>query len=80
MGYGCAVYDFHGKKRIQHNGGSAGFRTLRFQIPEYDFDTIILSNSGFGNFRDVFAEAIHDSFFGKSFDGVKIIEMDKGYI
>ena len=80
MGYGCAVYDWHGKRRIQHNGGSAGFRTMHFLLSEYDLDVIFLSNSGFGNYRDSVAEAVHEAFFGKSADDGKKIEMDKGYI
>ena len=36
--------DWHGKKRITHNGGHPGFRTLHIQLPEDDFDIIFLSN------------------------------------
>ena len=80
MGYGCMVYDWHGKRRIQHNGGSMGFRTMHFRLPEYDLDVILLTNSGFGEYRDLIAEAIHDSYFGESTEKAKKIEMDKGYI
>lgn len=79
-GYGCSIYDWHGKKRIQHNGGSAGFRTLHFLLPEYDLDVILLTNSGFGEYRDLIGEAVHTAYFGESYDKVKKIEMDKGYI
>lgn len=80
MGYGCTVYSWHGKHRIHHNGGSAGFRTLHIQLPEYDFDIILLSNSGFGDFRSLISEAVHDARFGISSAEEKKIEMDKGYI
>jgi hypothetical protein len=79
-GYGCSIYDWHGKKRIQHNGGSAGFRTLHFLLPEYDLDVILLTNSGFGEYRDLIGEAVHTAYFGEIYDEVKKIEMDKGYI
>ena len=80
MGYGCSVYDWYGKTRIQHNGGSAGFRTLHFMLPREDFDVIFLSNSGFGEYRHLISEAIHDACFGGSREKEKSIEMDKGYI
>ena len=79
-GYGCSVYDWHGKRRIQHNGGSAGFRTLHFLLPEYDLDVILLTNSGFGEYRDLIGEAIHRAYFGEDSKDSKTIEMDKGYI
>ena len=80
MGYGCTVYNWHGKHRIHHNGGSAGFRTLHIQLPEYDFDIILLTNSGFGDFRNLISEAVHDARFGVCSSEEKKIEMDKGYI
>ena len=80
MGYGCTVYNWHGKHRIHHNGGSAGFRTLHVQLPEYDFDIILLSNSGFGDFRNLISEAVHDARFGICAAEEKKLEMDKGYI
>lgn len=80
MGYGCMIYDWHGKRRIQHNGGSQGFRTMHFSLPEHDLDVILLSNSGFGEYRDLIAEDIHKAFFGESSQKSKKIEMDKGYI
>ena len=79
-GMGCTITDWHGKKRITHNGGHIGFRTLHIQLPSDDFDIIMLSNSGFHNeSRDDISEIIHRHMYwtGGS-DGV--IELDKGYI
>ncbi len=80
FGMGCRVNDWNGKQRIIHNGGLVGFRTLHEQIPQDDFDLIILSNTGFGNARDDIMEIVHETFYGR--DGLKVqaIEMDKGYI
>lgn len=81
FGYGCAVSTWHGQKRIQHNGGSTGFRTLHIQLPDDDFDLILLSNRGFGNSRGTISEAAWRAFYGdqKSIAG-EIPEMDKGCI
>ena len=81
MGMGCTVTDWHGKKRITHNGGHIGFRTLHVQLPEDDFDIILLSNSGFGNARYDLSEMVYSHFYSNS--DCKItndIQMDKGYI
>ena len=81
FGYGCAVAPWHGVKRIQHNGGSTGFRTLHIQLPEDDFDLILLSNRGFGNSRGTIAEAVWRAFYGDMKDGASVsTAMDKGYI
>ena len=80
MGMGCTVNMWHGKKRIIHNGGHTGFRTLHMQIPEDDFDIIILSNSGWGNARYDIAEAIYESYHGSDMEKSDRFEMDKGYI
>jgi len=80
MGMGCTISVWHGKKRITHNGGHIGFRTLHVQIPEDDFDIIILSNSGWGDARYDIAEAIHEAYYGKNMKKSNMIEMDKGYI
>lgn len=80
MGMGCMIFDWHGKKRINHNGGSEGFRTLHVQIPEDDFDIILLSNSGWGEARDDFAEAIYEFWYGDNTDAGKKVKMDAGYI
>lgn len=79
MGMGCTITKWHGKKRITHNGGSTGFRTLHIQLPEDDFDLIFLSNSGFGNARNDLAELIHFTFYGQDDAASEIVEMDKGY-
>lgn len=80
MGMGCRVNLWHGKRRITHNGGSDGFRTLHIQLPEDDFDIIYLSNSGWGNARGDYAEAIFKAWYGTE-DGTRdTAEMDKGYI
>ena len=80
MGLGCNVRQWHGKKRITHNGGSRGFRTLHIQLPEDDFDIIILSNSGFGDARGDISEMVHDAYYGNEDKTKAVFEMDKGYI
>ena len=80
MGMGCTVTAWHGKRRITHNGGHKGFRTLHIQLPQDDFDVIFLSNSGFGNARDDIAEMIHAAFYGETEGASQRVEMDKGYI
>lgn len=80
FGMGCMIFDWHGKTRINHNGGHTGFRTLHFQIIEDDFDVIFLSNSGFGDARNVIAEIIHDEIYGADVLPAPNVEMDKGYI
>jgi hypothetical protein len=62
-GLGCTVSNWYGKKRYTHNGGYHGFRTLHIQLPEDDFDIIILSNMGFGNARVAFSEAIYRIYY-----------------
>lgn len=64
MGMGCTIDTFQGKKRIRHNGGHLGFRTLHVQIPQDDFDVLVLSNSGFGNARVDWEKTILDAFYG----------------
>ncbi len=80
FGMGCMSFDWHGKTRINHNGGSVGFRTLHFQIPEDDFDVIFLSNSGYGNARNDLSEIIYEEFYGADGTVAKDVEMDSGYI
>jgi len=80
MGMGCAVSDWYGKKRITHNGGHLGFRTLHIQLPEDDFDLIFLSNSGFGEARWDISEMVYKAFYGEEETVAEAIEMDKGYI
>ena len=79
-GYGCTLTTWHGKRRITHNGGFIGFRTLHVQLPEDDFDIILLSNTGFGDARKVISEYIHDCFYGDSSAPTQDVEMDTGYI
>lgn len=80
MGMGCTISDWHGKKRITHNGGHLGFRTLHVQLPEDDFDIILLSNTGFGEARHEIAEAIYSIYYGDDGQTASRIAMDKGYI
>jgi len=80
MGLGCTVTKWHGKHRITHNGGSRGFRTLHIQLPEDDFDIVYLSNSGWGDARKDYAEAIYNAFFEDTTDAGDAVSMDKGYI
>lgn len=77
---GCLVFDLHGKKRIMHNGGHRGFRTIHVYLPEDDFDFIFLSNSGYGEARLELLETAHDYFYGKEEKPAKTVEMDAGYI
>lgn len=79
-GMGCTITNWHGKKRITHNGGHIGFRTLHIQLPSDDFDIIMLSNSGFHNeSRDDISEIIHRHFYGEG-RAEAAVELDKGYI
>jgi len=79
MGMGCTVSTWHGKHRITHNGGHTGFRTLHIQLPEDDFDLILLSNTGYGDARNAFSEAIYEMWYGNGNGESSVIEMDKGY-
>lgn len=63
FGCGCSVTWWHGRKRITHNGGHIGFRTLHIQLPDDDFDIILLSNSGFGSAREDLSEMIYEVLF-----------------
>lgn len=80
FGFGCTVTNWHGKKRITHNGGHVGFRTLHIQLPDDDFDIILLSNCGFGDSRNSISEAVYKAFYGSSDVESQRIEMDAGYI
>ena len=79
MGMGCTVTEWHGKHRITHNGGHKGFRTFHVQLPDDDFDVIILSNSGYGDARNAITEIVHDFFYGADGNIGVIPEWDKGY-
>ena len=80
FGYGCSVTTWHGKRRITHNGGHTGFRTLHIQLPQEDFDIILLSNCGFGNSRVTISEAVYDAWFGLDVPAGEQNDMDTGYI
>lgn len=80
MGLGNTISIWHGKKRITHNGGHLGFRTLHVQLPEDDFDMILLSNSGYGNARRDIAEMVYQAFYNENGAEGEGIEMDKGYL
>lgn len=77
---GCRVDMWHGKKRIIHNGGHLGFRTLHIQLPEDDLDIIILSNSGWGDARHDISEAVYQLYYGESNIAEPKLQMDVGYI
>ncbi len=77
---GCRVDEWHGKKRIIHNGGHTGFRTLHIQLPEDDFDLIILSNTGWGDARNDISEAVYKFYYGESDIAEHKLQMDVGYI
>jgi CubicO group peptidase (beta-lactamase class C family) len=78
-GLGCTVSNWHGKERYTHNGGYYGFRTLHIQLPEDDFDIILLSNMGFGNARMAFSEAIYQIFYENYQSAGKQLAMDPGF-
>ncbi len=79
MGMGCTVTVWHGFRRITHNGGHVGFRTLHIHVPEKAFDLILLSNAGFGNARADLSEMVWEALYpeGGASDAVP---MDAGYI
>ncbi|MBQ9995226.1 MAG: beta-lactamase family protein [Clostridia bacterium] len=80
MGMGCTLSLWHGRKRITHNGGHIGFRTLHIHLPEDDFDIILLSNCGFGDARNVFSEAIYEAWYGaedRTSENVKDLSGDR---
>lgn len=79
MGFGCRITQWHGRKRITHNGGSTGFRTLHIQLPQEDFDILYLSNSGWGEARWEIAEAVCRTFLTTNGQEDRSV-MDQGYI
>ena len=83
-GLGCIVTKWHGKTRVQHNGGHRGFRTIHIHLPEDDFDIIFLSNSGYGdenpNIRSEIAEIIYRAFYDADSVSEQVLAMDTGYI
>ena len=78
FGLGMTISTWHGRRRYHHNGGHLGFRTLHVQLPEDDFDLIILSNTGFGNARGAFAEAAYQIWYGEEAPDA-VPEMDRGF-
>ena len=80
MGLGCTISSWHGKKRVTHNGGSRGFRTMHIHVLEDDLDIIFLSNSGWGEARADYAEAVYEAFYGKDDIASETVKMDVGYI
>ncbi len=80
MGLGCRINEWHGKERIVHNGGWYGFRTMHVQLPKYDFDIILLLNSGWGYPREDIIEAVHNAYYGNNALKSDELKMDEGYI
>lgn len=80
MGLGNTVFLWHGKLRINHNGGHLGFRTEHIQLPEDDFDIVFLSNSGYGGARAYISELAYREFYGDDGTLESTVERDKGYI
>lgn len=78
-GLGCSVTTWHGKRRYTHNGGYSGFRTLHIQLPEDDFDMILLSNMGFGNARLAFSEAVYQTLLNGNGNAGRQLAMDPGF-
>jgi len=81
FGMGCMVSnDYHDKKKITHNGGSVGFRTMHVQLPEDDFDVIVLSNCDWVDGIHHIVNNIHDMYYGEKSENEFMLELDKGYI
>ena len=80
FGLGCRVLKRNGKIRIQHNGGSSGFRTLHVQLPDDDLDIILLSNFGFGEARGSLQNAVFTAFYDETAGQDETEGMDKGFI
>lgn len=84
MGMGCTVSTWHGKRRITHNGGHLGFRTLHIQLPEEDLDFILLSNCGWGNARQDISEKLYElclkNASAATAGKTETVRMDTGYI
>lgn len=80
FGLGCQVANWHDKTRIQHNGGSNGFRTLHLYVPEDDLDIILLSNFGFGDARWSLMNAVYAAFYGDAEQQAEAEAMDAGFI
>jgi len=49
-----------GKMKTTHNGGSEGFRTMHVQLPEDDFEVIVLSNCDWVEGRHHIVNNLHD--------------------
>lgn len=79
FGFGCSIFDWHGKCAVQHNGGHYGFRTIQRILPGDDFNIIVLANTGFGTPREDITEKIYELYFD-SVGNAADIEMDKGFI
>jgi CubicO group peptidase (beta-lactamase class C family) len=83
FGCGCIVSDWHGKLTITHNGGAPSFRSYHKQIPEDDFDLILLINGVFlgGSVRIDLSEIIYSAFYTDNpTASEEKLELDKGYI
>lgn len=81
FGMGCMVSnDYHDKKKITHNGGSVGFRTMHVQLPEDDFDVIVLSNCDWVDGRHHIVNNMYDLFYEEKTENIALPELDKGYI
>lgn len=80
MGFGCTVSNWHNMMRITHNGGWEGFRTMHVQLPEDDFDIILLTNSAWGDARNDIAEAIYEAYYGDDNTVSDDVKMDVGYV
>ncbi len=80
-GLGCTLTSWHGRRRVTHNGGHLGFRSLHIQLPEEDFDLIFLSNAGYHNSgRADVAEMVYRCFFEEDAAAEEGPDLDKGYV
>jgi CubicO group peptidase (beta-lactamase class C family) len=48
--FGLVIDEYNGLKRIQHEGGWSGFRSVLVFFPQQDFGVVILGNLGLGAF------------------------------
>lgn len=79
-GMGCTVTQWHGKQRITHNGGHRGFRSFHVQLPEEDLDIIVLSNAGYGNFRQEAIELVYKEIYDANVQSEAPMLLDYGIL
>ena len=79
FGLGCIPFQWNGRLTYQNNGGHVGFRTIHRLLPKEDFDSILLSNTAWGDARTDIMNAVHKFYLdGTEADRFQP-EMDKGF-